>query len=108
MYIIAALILGMLVGRLLRKQATRLNRPLAISITAASMLLLFLLGINTGDNTDFLETIMSLGWQSFVLSVLALAGSIVTTLTAQYVYRKHRARIYRRVASEPNTRSLPE
>lgn len=71
---VAIILSGMAVGFLLRKRQLRVVPHM---VTALIWLLLFLLGIEVGENPQVIEGITSLGLEALWLSIAGLAGTIL-------------------------------
>ena len=72
--IIGLMLSGMLLGFLLRKrQLSGISRIITILI----WLLLFLLGIEVGNNEQIIKGIHTLGLEAFILSIGGLLGSVI-------------------------------
>ncbi|WP_372753089.1 LysO family transporter [Labilibaculum sp.] len=74
--VISIMILGIGIGLIIG------NRPKVIKIISlftsfSIFLLLFLLGIGVGTNTKLVNNLDSIGLQAFVISIGALAGSLI-------------------------------
>lgn len=80
---------GMLLGRIFRRfLSPGLLRGL---ISFAIFLLLFLLGVSLGGNSQLLEKLPVFGLQAIILSLLAIAGSIVCCYIGQKFFWKNRS-----------------
>ncbi|MBP3669968.1 MAG: LysO family transporter [Bacteroides sp.] len=72
--IIGLMLSGMLLGFLLRKrQLSGISRIITILI----WLLLFLLGIEVGNNEQIIKGIHTLGLEAFILTIGGLLGSVI-------------------------------
>ena len=72
--IIGLMLSGMLLGILLRKrQLSGISRIITILI----WLLLFLLGIEVGNNEQIIKGIHTLGLEAFILTIGGLLGSVI-------------------------------
>mgnify|MGYP003499671105 FL=1 len=72
--IIGLMLPGMLLGFLLRKrQLSGISRIITILI----WLLLFLLGIEVGNNEQIIKGIHTLGLEAFILTIGGLLGSVI-------------------------------
>ncbi|MEZ3590318.1 MAG: lysine exporter LysO family protein [Muribaculaceae bacterium] len=95
--ILAFLISGMALGILLRRggvKSSLLGKLMPIvsrGIMALIYLLLFLFGIRLGADREVVSNLSTLGWQSLLLCVAAMAGSIFFTLITERILRKVRA-----------------
>ena len=73
--IIGLMLIGMLLGFLLRKhQLSKIHQI----ITTLIWLLLFLLGIEVGNNEQIIKGLHSLGWEAFILTIGGLLGSVIS------------------------------
>lgn len=73
--VLLSLIGGILVGILVHKYA-KINPFLQKSITLATYLLLFTLGLNAGLNKNIMSQLQTLGITALLISTFAIAGSI--------------------------------
>ena len=95
--ILAFLISGMALGILLRRGGVRpsilgkLMPVVSRGIMVLIYLLLFLFGIRLGADRDVVSNLSTLGWQSLLLCVAAMAGSILFTVITERILRKVRA-----------------
>ena len=77
---------GVLTGYLLRK---RNLKWISKAITLAIWVLLLLLGIAVGHNDEILSHLDTIGLQALVLSVFAVAGSVILAgVVYRYFFRK--------------------
>lgn len=72
--VIAIMISGVLIGYLLRNHRLLFASKL---ITVLIWLLLFLLGVEVGDNGRVMSSLHTLGVEALVITVFALAGSLI-------------------------------
>lgn len=72
--VISVMIVGLCVGLLLRHRCLVFVPRV---ITALIWLLLFLLGVEVGGNSDVINSLGSLGVEAFVLAVAGVCGSAV-------------------------------
>lgn len=87
--VIVLLIVGMLIGYLLRrkKKVLKINRTLtSLSIYA----LLFVLGASLGSDSQLLEKLPSIGLHSIILSVLGIGGSVALAALLYHKVFKHK------------------
>ena len=69
---------GMLLGYLFRNQKW-IKKPVGVIITWAIYLLLFILGISVGTNETILSNLGTLGINALLLTIGAVAGSVVVS-----------------------------
>ncbi|MCC8188839.1 MAG: lysine exporter LysO family protein [Bacteroides sp.] len=87
--IIAIMFAGVLTGYLLRRKKLRF---IPTAITVFIWLLLFLLGIEVGDNETLINSLSKLGAEAMILTLGAVAGSIFLSWLLWYaVNRQQRA-----------------
>lgn len=80
---------GVLTGYLLRK---RNLKWISGAITLAIWVLLLLLGIAVGYNDDILNHLDTIGLQALVLSVFAVAGSVIlASVVYRYFFKEKRS-----------------
>lgn len=87
--IIGIMLTGMLLGYLLR--STRLTRIHKV-ITMLIWLLLFLLGIDVGGNETIMKGLHTIGLEAFILTVAAVAGSVLASWGLWRVLTRHNGR----------------
>lgn len=86
--IIGIMFTGMLTGYLLRNHKLK---GIYKVITALIWLLLFLLGIDVGGNEAIIRGLHTIGLEAFVITVAAVAGSILTSWGLWYlIHTRHR------------------
>ncbi len=73
--VLALLFAGMIIGYVFREKipAKRINLLLKLSI----YLLLFFMGVAIGRNEEIMDNLALLGWQSLLLTIGAVTGSIL-------------------------------
>ena len=91
MYIALALTFcGILAGRLCRAY---LPAKLLANMTFAAVLcLLLLLGVQVGANEFLFANLDGLGWKALILTVLAMAGSVLAAIGLQKLITRRGAR----------------
>lgn len=89
--IIGFMLSGMLLGFLLRKkQLSKISRVITILI----WLLLFLLGIEVGNNEQIIKGIHTLGLEAFILTIGGLLGSVIAAwILWKILYKKKGANL---------------
>lgn len=73
--VIGIMLTGVLVGYVFRKHSFIQETGKLISVTI--FLLLFLLGIAVGTNTEIINNLSVLGIQAFLISFAAILGSVI-------------------------------
>ena len=80
--IIGIMLTGMLIGYLLRnKRLSWIHRIITLLI----WLLLFLLGIDVGGNTDIIRGLHSIGLEAFIITLAAVVGSTLAAWGLWYL-----------------------
>lgn len=89
--IIGFMLSGMLLGFLQRKkQLSKISRVITILI----WLLLFLLGIEVGNNEQIIKGIHTLGLEAFILTIGGLLGSVIAAwILWKILYKKKGANL---------------
>lgn len=89
--IIGFMLSGMLLGFLQRKkQLSKISRVITILI----WLLLFLLGIEVGNNEQIIKGIHTLGLEAFILTIGGLLGSVIAAwILWNILYKKKGANL---------------
>jgi uncharacterized membrane protein YbjE (DUF340 family) len=83
--ILVLLVLGILLGRLLRNKSESLK--LIDRITTGSIyLLLFLLGIAIGSNKEIVSNLSNLGLTALLITAFSLAGSIFLSFIVYRIF----------------------
>lgn len=77
LYALGIMLLGVIVGRLLRK---RIKRPVFPIIFISCCSLLFIMGIKVGLNGMIMGNLSSIGLVSVILCLSAMAGSVALTV----------------------------
>lgn len=77
--LLAILAAGYGIGRVLQV-GKRFPRLLAVAQNLCVWVLIFTMGIRLGADSRVMGSLPTLGWQAAVITVFALAGSIVLTL----------------------------
>ncbi len=83
--IIAILFTGIGTGYLLRRKKLSF---ISTAITVCIWLLLFLLGIEVGNNETLINSLSQLGTEALILTLGAVAGSIVLSWLLWYVINR--------------------
>ncbi|MBM6993494.1 MAG: LysO family transporter [Prevotella sp.] len=83
--VIAVMVVGILVGYLLRGRRVKALQP---AITVLIWALLFLLGIEVGHNRRIIAGLPTLGLEALIISALALAGSLLLAWLLWTVIRR--------------------
>ena len=79
---------GLGLGYLLRKK-DRLLPPVETITQIAITVMLFLLGVNVGKNEKIIANLSTIGFQSLILTIGAMAGSIIAAwFLFHYFFRK--------------------
>jgi uncharacterized membrane protein YbjE (DUF340 family) len=87
MVILSFLIIGLLLGILLRRRKVLLKYSAKISGWSV-YLLLFLLGIEVGTNDTIMHNLGSLGAQAIILTIGGISGSIVLSfIVYRYMFK---------------------
>lgn len=75
-WVIGCFVLGMAIGRLVKKRPAfhQFNERLTM---VAIFLLLFLLGVSVGINPDIIKNLPSIGFQAIFLSLGAISGTLL-------------------------------
>ncbi|MDA3778745.1 MAG: LysO family transporter [Bacteroidales bacterium] len=90
--VLLIMIAGMLAGMLFRdkKKIILINEKLT---TWAIYILLFLLGISIGTNKTIINNLENIGFQALVITIGALAGSLITALICYNLFFKKKTQI---------------
>lgn len=95
MFIVIGLMLaGIVTGFLLRRKNTNWIHP---TITGFIWILLFLLGLEVGNNRHIIEGLHTLGLEALLISCAATLGSVLAAWTLSYFLK------YKKQASSKDT-----
>ncbi|MEG1838963.1 MAG: LysO family transporter [Bacteroidaceae bacterium] len=85
--IIGLMISGVSIGYLLRKREL-IHLPKLISVLI--WILLFLLGIEVGNNEAIIKGLHTIGLEAFIITLAGVAGSILTSWTLWVILYKRK------------------
>lgn len=80
--VIAAMVVGVLIGFLVREKKALL-RVVDVLVNAAVYMLLLLLGISVGSNQAIISNLGAIGAKAFALTIAGIAGSIAVGFVFQ-------------------------
>lgn len=88
--ILIFLLIGMVIGwKWFPEKWNKLNINIQL---AATLLLIFSMGVSLGNRPNFVQEIANMGFRSFIFAALAIAGSILVVypLTKNYLVKDKR------------------
>lgn len=89
--VMAALLAGLLIGKLMAKQTA--IQPYFSKVTLCAVIgLLFIMGVQIGSNPEVLASLPTLGGKALVLALVTAAGSVLCSLPlARSLHKGERA-----------------